>query len=346
MRIFEVESNTIFVAFAYANPPTKEYGDYFNKIKEDADGAKYVIYLNPTQNNELNPFGFHDLFKANKKIYPNINFSRDKFNNPIDILRELSKDYSNVVYYTTPEFQLNQKKLELYAEKFGINSFTVRSIGSKNEGANEKARKSIQTNDFNTFIEQFDYTNKNYLSQLFITLRKIMVIGSNSGEVTETNKNIYSNYILSEIATLEGRFSILSEHVSKDPLGNKYYDLRDQGKLKNIRIVEFSDVKQPAIGKCKKTNKDILFVKELTFEYIDKHRTIINELLETTTAGSVASVNMPLGEPVRRIYKDNLIDSEFEGLDSLSSAMTAFINKNGYIDNKVIERLRKRYGKI
>lgn len=345
MRIYEVESNTVFVAFAYSNPPTKEYGEYFNKIKNDAGDNKHIVFLNPSQNNELNPLGFHDLFKVNKRLFPTINFSREKYNNPIDILRKLAKDYTNVVYYTTPQLQLNQQKLELYAEKFGITNFTIRNIESDLDGANELARKSVVDNEFSDFIKQFDYGNKNFLSQFFILLRKVMVIGNNSTDVDE-NKFIYSNYILSEIANLEGRFNILSEHVLKDALGNKYYDVRPNGKLKNIRIVEFDDATTPTIGKCKKTDKNIIFVKHLTFEYIDKHRELINKLLETTVAGSVASINMPLGEPVRRIYKDNLIDDEFDSYDDLSSAMTAFINKNGYIDNRVIKRLRSKYGKV
>lgn len=340
MRIYEVESGTAFVLFAYANPPTKEYGEYFRQVKMDAGSNDYFIYLNPTQNNELNPLGFADLIKYNKMFYPSINFRRDKLKNQVEILRKLSKNYTNVVLYTTPELEQNNKKLESYAKSFGITTFTIRNIDNSSHGANQIARKAVIDNDFSLFCEQFETKNKHVLSQFFILLRKVMILSESSkSHVVED----YMDTVITNISSINGSINLLESYKKVDRLGNKYIDVN----VNNIklRLIENKDITKPLIGKCKLSKRTALFVKETTTEYLYINKDLINNLIETTVSGNVSSLVMPLGEPIRRVDTKD-IDYDIEGANDLSSAITYFINKNGYIDNKVIERLKIKYGKV
>lgn len=336
MRIYEVESNTVFVMFAYSNPPTKEYKDYFEQLKSDAGDSEHIIYLNPVSSNELNPLGFKDLFDYNKRFFSGINFSRDKLHNAVDILRDLSKNYTNVVFYTTPENSDSKDKLEKYASSFGITSFSLRTIKSRFSGANEKARKAVIDNDFSLFLKQFSLSNKHILSELFITLRKVILLDS-----TDINKKpvSISENILSIIIDKNSTVQLLNEQFRYDRMNNPYLE------LDNILIVENKSLSKAATGKCRYTDKIVLFLPEITFQYIDKNRSFIDKLYETTVSGNIASLVQPIGIVNRRLDVTEL-DIELEGAADLVTALRLFINKHGYIDNRVISKLKEKYGKV
>lgn len=305
--------------FAYSNPPTKEYMTYYNEIKSRAatSGSDYLIFLNPMRQKDVNPLAFIDVMHYSKLIYPNYVYSNKKFNNPIDILRHLSKEYTNIVFMTTADNKESYANLGAYAEKLGVVTFNIEVL-KKSKVYNKIARDSVNDNDFTTFLTCFDNKNKALLSKLFITMRKAMSLSERISNIKPT--------LFYE--------AIMENKMQHDKLNNRYVEV---GKY---RITELPNTRSVKVGIVE--GKKTLFVPSISLEScIDNIHLLEN--IATTSSSNIATTPVNMGNTIKyNVDIKNVIKNN----DDLVSAMRYCVNTYGIINSDIIRNLRQHYDKV
>lgn len=329
MRLFEVNGgNTIIVMYAYSNPPTKEYKSYFEELKKLSNNSNtdYMIYFNPMTQNDVNPLSFVDVRKYTKLVYPNYNYSSSKFKNPIEIMNSLKGEYTNIVFMVTNNEEQTYNKYSVYANEFGFTTYTVKTFEDTKE-YNEQARESVVKNDFVEFQQYFDSSNKIMLSNMFISLRKLMRLKESKNTVVDSKKNY------------EDLFEkIIKKEFGLDKFGNKFIS------NDNLIVVELPKIKKAKLGMVE--NKKALFVKRLSIsECIDSFK-LFESSASTTTASNVASsVSNMLGTQPNMIRREDITDI-INNNDTLDSAMRYCVNKYNIINTNIIKELRTHYDNV
>jgi hypothetical protein len=342
MRLYELSTKSVVVMFSYSNPPTKEYDIYYKELIARSKNSDHIVYLNPMVDKEINPLSFVDNLRYNRTIFPNINFSNNKDNKISKILKDLSSKYTDIVILVKKEDREVYEQYRLDAEKLGFINYIVEVINEEHN-YNIEARQAVIDNDYNEFVKKFSTTNKNILSQLFITLRKTMLLGSTKklNESNAHNTNKLKINVVHEAIQYGSGINILDSVCTTDKFGNKVF----KSKKFNQNIIEMKHLTKPMIGFDKVDKKDAIFVPELSEQYLYNNKDEILSLMENTVASNVASTSNILGEPIRRV--DNItgiLPQVKDEQDKLSAAIRVFINQNGYIDSTIIQKITKEIG--
>ena len=368
MRLHEINrsSNTIYFMMVYSNPPTYGYRLAFDKLKKMADGSDHIVFINPLRDHEVNPLDFKTVLKYNKALFPDVNFhGTSSVKTPLDALKYLAKDYDVIYLVTKDENIKNYQRYKSYAEDWGVYDFDVLGLGdSKNPSAtsgrtNSLSREYVLKNDFDSFKKTIPTTNQKILSNLFIDLRKAMLVDKDDDNITSEEEKLKEAFadLVNFIHEKSDGFSILREYFNKDENGDYYIMLESINKYwKNIKLVVSNKYADYSIGKdCE--NNCIVFMngrlsdlnKKVAKEshILEKTITKAKTLNETTTAGSMATAAASLGSPIKRVNNNNGFDFVKEikydeaCQDKLQKCMGEFINRHGYINSDVIKKIKE-----
>lgn len=363
MRLHELNNNknTIYFMMVYANPPTYGYKLAYEKLLKVSKDANHVVFINPMVDSEINPLSFKKNLSYNKALFPSVNFNEaGNIKTPLEALKYLSNEY-DIIYLVTKDENIKEyRRYTKYAENWGVYDFDVIGLGdSKSDDTkgrtNKLARKYVLDNNYQDFKNTIPTDNERLMSSLYLDLRKAMLTDSKqkNDEVTEQ-----VNKVIETIREKNSGFSVIEEYFSTDQEGNRYIMLNEINNFfKNIKLVVSNKYKDYSIAKDKDKNY-VIFINS-SLKSIDKkltedadlfEKTIRNtQRLDETTAGAIASSNAVLGQPIKRI--PNSDESAFEFVkkikydrscrDKLNASMGEFINRNGYIDQNVIKKIKE-----
>lgn len=343
MRLYEISDKSVVVMFAYSNPPTKEYDEYFKEVKRRAVNATaHTIFLNPMVDAEINPLSFADNLKFNRIMFNNVKFNPNRYSDNLTALKKLAESFNSIVVLVLEEDKNLFEQYRGDMEHAGLVDYLVEVIGER-ENHNEIARKAVVDNEYDVFRKCFSTNNKHILSQLFITMRKAMMLGDDR-KVTESKLDIIkaekTHGAISELLKQGAGVNIVESQTSVDKIGNRVFKTND-GKYS---IIEVKSIDEPRIGFDKLSERTALFVPNLNSSYIYKNAKKLSELLESaTTSCAIASTNGVLGKPLKKVDSVEHIVSQLDpkDTDKLSTATRLFLNANGYIDGNVIKKLQR-----
>lgn len=344
----------------YANPPTYGYKLAYEKLQKISKGANHVVFINPMVDRELNPLDFKKNLAYNKTLFPNVNFNETgNIKTPLEALKYLANEY-DVIYLVTKDENIDDyRRYTKYAENWGVYDFDVIGLGdSKSDDTkgktNRLARQYVKNNNYTDFKKTIPTKNERLISKLFIDLRKAMLSNKTkkSDEVSENVKQL--------IETIQEKcsgFSVMQEYFSIDKEGNEYIMLKELNQFfKNIKLVVTNKYKDYSIARDNDKNYVIFLnsdINSLDQKLVEEselfEKTIRNtKRLDETTAGAIASSNAVLGTPIKRIPNSN--DNAYEFVkkikydrscrDKLNASMGEFINRNGYIDQDAIKKIK------
>lgn len=344
----------------YANPPTYGYKLAFEKLLNVSKGANHVVFINPMVDPDINPLSFKKNLSYNKALFPNVKFNEvGNIKTPLEALKYLSNDY-DIIYLVTKDENIDEyRRYSKYAENWGVYDFDVIGLGdSKGDNTKGKtntlARKYVKTNNYEEFKNTIPTDNERLMSSLFLDLRKAMM---SNGDEAKDEVSEQVGKLIESIREKNSGFSVMEEYFSTDKEGNRYIMLNEINNFfKNIKLVMSNKYKDYSIAKDKDKNY-VIFINS-SMKSLDKKLTEDSELfektirnthrLDETTAGAIASSNAVLGQPIKRI--PNSDESAFEFVkkikydqscrDKLNASMGEFINRNGYIDQNVIKKIK------
>lgn len=369
MRLHEISRSkkTIYFMMAFSNPPTFGYSLAFNKLKALAGTAEHIVFLNPLSDVKLNPLSFKTSLAFNKKIFPNIRFSEaENIKTPLEALKYLSNEYDVVTLVTRDENVTAFKRFGQYADAWGIREFRVLGLGDSSSDAtkgktNTLSRKFVIDNDFDSFKKTIPSEDPELVSKLFLELRKAMLLNVGGKRKQKDTIEECVDSVIEYVERLSGTFNISEEFLVKDKEGNMIFLLEKiTDKFKNIRLVLSNKYKEYSIGRDNSNNM-VIFIntsadkldKKLVEDKEIVSKTIKNAIvLSENTSGSMASVNAVLGSPIKRITPSDNTSYEFVKTikydkscnDKLSTSMSEFVNRYGYIDSDAINKIKSILG--
>lgn len=374
MKLFEVnsnEENTIYFMMVYANPPTYGYKLAYEKLLNMAGTSDHAVFINPMQDETLNPLPHEKTLRYNMKIFPNVTFyKRSDKKNALEALQYLSEKYSNIYLVTSDENVSRYQRFYNYAERWGVFNFDIIGLGDSQdpidpERKNSVARQAVLDNQYEVFKKTIPTRDENVISKLYLDMRKSMLGLDESraykyiGEYKQDKFDIFVEKTIQFIYERNNGIKILKEFVEKDPIDNTIFSLSHISPKVKIDLVLTEKAEDFSLGYSELKNRKVIFINS-TIDKLDeklelnkeKFKTALRgavKLKESTTAGAVSTVNSVLGQPIRRVEKFDLsfvdkIKKDDKNYSKLQTAMKEFIDTHGYIDSNAIEKIKKRLG--
>lgn len=316
MRLFELESeDPLYVMYVTCNPPTNVYKQAFDKLRS-LSRKKHVVFINSIIDTELNPLSHDKTRYFATTIFKGITFAKNNtVKSMYDVLDALANE-PNVVMVVPNEDIEEFKGYSDYAEEQGINHYGVMGLNMGKDTSDEESQKAlsyVSKNQYKEFKELIPYDNEMVLSELYLELRKRMMISPREAQADNT--------VSETIITLVREFGkpIVTESLSRDRFGSRVIE------TDKFNIVEMGNTIQ--VGTFK--NKPVIAVKSLSENYLIKNR----ELLETVTSGMIANTT---GSMFSSVVKRNSVDEELKNESSdIYEYLRLFVNKHGYLDKSV-----------
>lgn len=133
-KLDEAAQKTAVFSFGRYNPPTKGHELLVSKLREIARKEKGIplLFLSHSFDSKKNPIPYSDKIKLAMMAFGKDIVRRSRSNDIISVLKELSRDYDNVVIVAGSDRVPDYKRLEKYNGKdYKFKSFKVVSAGTR-----------------------------------------------------------------------------------------------------------------------------------------------------------------------------------------------------------------------
>jgi hypothetical protein len=203
----------VVTTFGRLNPPTMGHEKLVSAVIKTAKAAKAdsVVFLSSTQDPKKNPLSFTDKVFFARKAFGSV-ISNVKINHFINMLKELSKKYDDIIIIVGSDRVLEIRKLanRYNGSEYKFNSIEIKSAGERDPDAEDvsgisasKMRLAAAEGDFETFSRGApSKLSKKDIEKMFITTRKKMNISEEREireliqiiediEITEHEENIF-----------------------------------------------------------------------------------------------------------------------------------------------------------
>lgn len=364
MRLFELNSddNTVYFCFMNSNPPTLGYKLAIDALKEYAGESDHMVFINPAQDDDISPLDFKTNLAYNKKVFTNTTFdTTGKAQNPIQALQILSKKYNKIYLLTRDSKVRDFKRLETYAESWGVEDFEVIGLGDSKRSlpigtTKEEAFTAVDMNDFDKFKKTIPSKNSQLMSQIFLDLRKIMIDAERKEETDGVDESTAMTFdVLKEMSYFSNTY--ITESCSKDMLENKVLNMEtiiptfdsfkivfNENSNKTIKLAkDKSDGKYAFIFKTKpELLESFLSVNESSVKKALRFYITESASAGSTASGNIAGVNMMFGDIVKREIDFSAIENmDFnKAQPKYIQAVNKVLNTYGYMDAETAAKLR------
>lgn len=352
MRLFELETdeNSIYFVYINSNPPTFGYKNAFNMLKDLSKDGEHLAFINNAYDGEAFPLKFEESLKFNKKVFPDINFSKNKnISNPIQALKELSKKYTKIYFLVRDKDIKKYRRMYQYAENWGVESFELIGLGDSTRTlptgkSKQESLDAVIDGDYDSFKKTIPTKNSKVLSDLYLTLRNRLL--DEKDDKTDVNECFLKLYLASKYTKYQ-----MNESTFKDRLGNKVLSLGNIiSGLDDLQIVFNKHTNKLSLGK--KDNNYVIMMNtkpEQLQSYLDVNEDKMKDVLElylkeSISSTSVASTNMPLFKPLSRDIDYSFIDDikKSNSLNKRLDAINHVINTYHIIDGDIVNEIESR----
>tara|TARA_B100001093_G_scaffold128844_1_gene121325 strand:- start:9098 stop:11137 length:2040 start_codon:yes stop_codon:yes gene_type:complete len=144
-KLDEAVAKTAVFSFGRYNPPTKGHELLVSKLRDIARKEKGIplLFLSHSFDSKKNPIPYSDKIKLAMMAFGKDIVRRSRSNDIISVLKELSRDYDNVVIVAGSDRVPDYKRLEKYNGKdYKFKSFKVISAGTRDPDGDEVSAMS------------------------------------------------------------------------------------------------------------------------------------------------------------------------------------------------------------
>jgi len=179
---------TVIFTFGRFAPPTKAHIKLFQKIITLSKESKsdYKIFLSQTYNRKTDPLKWKFKRQIIKSCILKIHISKDlRIKTPFNALEELSKQgYKKVIMIVgSDRVEEFETRMNIYATKWGIEEFEVRTFGKRDSSAkgiagisSSKLRQFVVDNDKKKFFNDLpDQLDKKWKRKIFKKCKKNLI---------------------------------------------------------------------------------------------------------------------------------------------------------------------------